>query len=259
MLLAIEVSQREGAVALARMDARADSAGSEVIEIPIGPPDPAVDRLMPAIDAAFRALKAEPGDLAAVIVSIGPGGFTGLRMAVATAKALALGVGCEIVAVPSAVVAASTLALELPETREAFVALACKGDDAWIAHVRVAQTGCELIRAELADAAVFERMVAEARESRDDPDAREPRSSLLICDEHLPASLTRVANAMDLSRAPLRLSARACLHEGRALLARHEVTTADALAPLYPREPEAVRLWRIRQAQQSRGGTSATA
>jgi len=269
VLLAIEVSQREGGVALALVSDVKDAATCDrVIEVPVGPPDPARDQLMPAIDAAFREAHAEPRDLAGVIVSIGPGGFTGLRMAVATAKALSLGVGCKIVAVPSAVVAASSAQLPAGAT---LVALASKGDDAWISQVRVDGDGCAILRAELADGAKFEQLVRHAmaepaRGADMSPNAGQNAAPelVLICDEHLPSGVSGVAEALGIRRVALRLSPRACLHEGRRLFERGIFTSADDLVPLYPREPEAVRLWRERQAcrtEQARphGGTGATA
>jgi tRNA threonylcarbamoyladenosine biosynthesis protein TsaB len=44
--------------------------------------------LMPAVDEAVRAAGLRPRDLAAVVAGGGPGSFTGLRIAAATAKAL---------------------------------------------------------------------------------------------------------------------------------------------------------------------------
>jgi tRNA threonylcarbamoyladenosine biosynthesis protein TsaB len=44
--------------------------------------------LMPAVDEAVRAAGLRPRDLAAVVAAGGPGSFTGLRIAAATAKAI---------------------------------------------------------------------------------------------------------------------------------------------------------------------------
>jgi tRNA A37 threonylcarbamoyladenosine modification protein TsaB len=73
---------------------------------------------MPAIDRLFRRLGLTPESLRGgpVAVSIGPGGFTGLRIAVSTAKMLAETLGVKIIAVPSALVAAeSTIGSQRPE------------------------------------------------------------------------------------------------------------------------------------------------
>ena len=44
------------------------------------------DDLMPAIDRLFRRRAARPSDLSRVMVSVGPGGYTGLRIACAVGK-----------------------------------------------------------------------------------------------------------------------------------------------------------------------------
>jgi tRNA threonylcarbamoyladenosine biosynthesis protein TsaB len=49
--------------------------------------------LMPAVDRVMRAAGLGFGDLDALAVGIGPGGFTGLRIGIATAHGIALGSG----------------------------------------------------------------------------------------------------------------------------------------------------------------------
>ena len=92
--LAVETSSRRGRVALGR--------GAEVLEIA---ELPAARRhnldLVPSIDALLRGRDAGPADLGELYVSLGPGSFTGLRIAVATAKMLSLTVGLRIVGVPT--------------------------------------------------------------------------------------------------------------------------------------------------------------
>ena len=53
------------------------------------------------IEAMLRELGRAPAELGAVAVGLGPGGYTSLRIAMATAKGLALSVPCEIVGVSS--------------------------------------------------------------------------------------------------------------------------------------------------------------
>ena len=57
--------------------------------------------LMPAIDFLTNSLDMKPTDLDRIVVSQGPGSYTGLRMAVATAKTLAHTLKIELVGVSS--------------------------------------------------------------------------------------------------------------------------------------------------------------
>ena len=57
--------------------------------------------LMPAIDFLMNSLDMKPKDLDRIVVAQGPGSYTGLRMAVATAKTLAHTLKIELVGVSS--------------------------------------------------------------------------------------------------------------------------------------------------------------
>jgi tRNA threonylcarbamoyladenosine biosynthesis protein TsaB len=57
--------------------------------------------LMPAVDRLFSGAGWDADSLTDVYVSIGPGSFTGLRIAVSVARTLAWSVGARIVAVPT--------------------------------------------------------------------------------------------------------------------------------------------------------------
>ena len=67
--------------------------------------------LMPAVDEAVRAAGLSPRDLAAVAVGGGPGSFTGLRIAAATAKAIVRALGVPLFAWSGLMAAAATLRL----------------------------------------------------------------------------------------------------------------------------------------------------
>ena len=51
------------------------------------------------IDALLKAESLKPADLTGVMVSRGPGSYTGLRVGLTTAKALSYATGCELRAV----------------------------------------------------------------------------------------------------------------------------------------------------------------
>jgi tRNA threonylcarbamoyladenosine biosynthesis protein TsaB len=57
--------------------------------------------LTTAVDGLLRAGGLRPADLSDVTVSIGPGSYTGLRVGVMAAKALAYATGCALVPVPT--------------------------------------------------------------------------------------------------------------------------------------------------------------
>jgi tRNA threonylcarbamoyladenosine biosynthesis protein TsaB len=57
--------------------------------------------LTPAIADLLRELAWRPRDIAVVVVSLGPGSYTGLRVGVVTAKTLAYATGCAAVGVPT--------------------------------------------------------------------------------------------------------------------------------------------------------------
>ncbi|MBL9140240.1 MAG: tRNA (adenosine(37)-N6)-threonylcarbamoyltransferase complex dimerization subunit type 1 TsaB, partial [Phycisphaerae bacterium] len=130
-VLAIELSQRAGSVAL-RVGGLASARA-----VPAATSDR--DELMPAIQALVRDAGCTPRDIDTVMVSIGPGGFTGLRVSIATAKALSLALGARLVGVPSALIVARCIA-QRDGIRDGTVgvALAVKADTAWLERVELA-------------------------------------------------------------------------------------------------------------------------
>jgi tRNA threonylcarbamoyladenosine biosynthesis protein TsaB len=57
--------------------------------------------LTPAVGGLLDAAGLKPADLTGVVVSVGPGSYTGLRVGVMAAKALAYATGCALVPVPT--------------------------------------------------------------------------------------------------------------------------------------------------------------
>lgn len=93
-ILAIETSSRAGSIALA-------SGPTLLVEHVLPPDQRHAAELMPAIERLTRDAGWKPADIHQLYLSIGPGSFTGLRIAVALARSLAHALGTKIVAVPS--------------------------------------------------------------------------------------------------------------------------------------------------------------
>ncbi|HRQ75956.1 MAG TPA: tRNA (adenosine(37)-N6)-threonylcarbamoyltransferase complex dimerization subunit type 1 TsaB [Phycisphaerales bacterium] len=223
IILAIETSQRTGSVAMR------DRAGTVHVE-PLALATRHDDDLLPAIDRLLKREGLSPHDLdenAAVAVSIGPGAFTGLRIAVSTAKMIAEARRVKLVAVPSALVVAESLS-ETIRPGPVLIALASKNDTFWATRLECASDGWRVVGTPgLVDAASLDL------------------SSLrtVVCDQHLPtAARLRCEEAGVLTIEP-RFEAAACLAVAARMLKQGEITDALSLAPLYPREPEAVSIW----------------
>jgi tRNA threonylcarbamoyladenosine biosynthesis protein TsaB len=92
--LALETSGRVGSVA-------AVSDGAVVAEEQFAHGLQHAAQIVPIIDRLCRGQSWTPNDLDELYVSVGPGSFTGLRIAVTLAKTLAMATGVKLVAVPS--------------------------------------------------------------------------------------------------------------------------------------------------------------
>ena len=114
--LSIETSGRRGSVALSE-------DGHVVAEDSFAHGLQHAAGLLPMIDTLVRSRGWTPADLTHVYVSIGPGSFTGLRIAVTLAKTLAMATSAKIVAVPTARILIENLPAD---AREAVVVLDAK-------------------------------------------------------------------------------------------------------------------------------------
>jgi tRNA threonylcarbamoyladenosine biosynthesis protein TsaB len=104
-VLALDSSTSGGSVAVA-VDGRV--VAERVLPTAAG----ASSLLMPAVDEAVRAAGLRPRDLAAVAAAGGPGSFTGLRIAAATAKALVRALGVPLYAYSGLLATAAALRRE---------------------------------------------------------------------------------------------------------------------------------------------------
>lgn len=184
------------------------------------------DSLMRAVDDACREAGVTPREIARVAVSAGPGGYTGLRIALTSAKMLGETLGVALIPVPTARVAAFGFVEDEPErASEPFVVtLASKRESAWCQAFR--GTGAHGEGA-LCDAPAVGAML-------DSSGAR-----TVLADDHLPRDMREVLDSLGVRVVPPRLDALLCARASMGLAS----ASVDALAPIYPREPEAVRKW----------------
>lgn len=186
------------------------------------------DALMPAIQRALSAIDATPMDLSQIAVSIGPGGYTAIRIACATAATLADACGAELRAIPTALVGVIDDLASSPIA----VALASKGETVWLARF----SGDPDQAAEEASLGI--ETDAEGLLSLLDGQ----HVAAMLADEHLPPSCRASAERLGIPVRRLSLTAEKCL---RAAFLMPSIG-AELLSPLYPREPDAVRIWRER-------------
>ena len=199
------------------------------------------DGLMPAVAALCGRHGITARDLANIAVCTGPGGFTGLRVAVTAAQCIALATGARVVDVGAHAGALASVWDEvgaLARAREGHacavgVGLASKGDAVSVAWAIV--RGGDAF-----DGAVVDQL--ERAESMDDAGVRERGPAVFVGDAHLPESVRSAVLDGGGSVCSPRLSPEVLL----TLAPLGRVVDAAALRPRYAREPEAVRLWRER-------------
>lgn len=231
LILAIEATNPNvptPGVLLARAGEDAATASCEVLATqtlrPSGRND---DVLLPSIASLFEAAGVEPADLDEVLVSIGPGGFTAIRLACVSAAVLAETAGAQVRAVETARVAVETALRDRRFGGPVVVAMASKGETAYVARFDLEGASDASLNRSI-DAAAFDELLL-------------PGDRLLF-EGHLPGPMLEIASNRSVECIPTRLSPEGLLasrHAGR-------VVPAELLRPIYPREPDAVTQWRKR-------------
>jgi tRNA threonylcarbamoyladenosine biosynthesis protein TsaB len=107
--LLIETSGRTGRIGVARADA-------VIRERTLEETRRLARDLAPAVGELLREEQVEPKAIAGVMVSVGPGSYTGLRVGIMAAKAFAYATGCKLIAVPTFAAFALQVRTEVGET-----------------------------------------------------------------------------------------------------------------------------------------------
>jgi tRNA threonylcarbamoyladenosine biosynthesis protein TsaB len=243
-ILAIDCSQREACLVLehaGRVHARRFDPTAQVDREP----------LWDELRLLFADAGAPVGALGAIAVATGPGGFTGLRVAIGCAKGVAFGLGIPVVALPSPIVFAVSDRAQ-GGAGPWLVALAAKQDTVWAVEVGEVGEVCEVGEGEQAGGDGSRRL------ELGDPIVVGPDrfsaiaarvagcGGTLLADEHLGERLTQVAAEAGLPIRRFGVDPAAFVREARARLEQGLVTDPLQLAPIYAREPEAVTKWRER-------------
>lgn len=105
--LAVDTSSALGSVAVGRGDRL-------LAEVVVGVSTRHSEALLPAVDFALGSAGLEPAELAGVVVAAGPGSFTGVRIAAASAKAMVRVLDIPFFAYSSLAALAATAASERP-------------------------------------------------------------------------------------------------------------------------------------------------
>jgi tRNA threonylcarbamoyladenosine biosynthesis protein TsaB len=87
------------------------------------------ERLLPMVAETIEAASLDLAELDAIAVTIGPGGFTGLRIGLAAARGLGLALARPVVGITSFLAVAAGLAADLRQGREILVVLDTKRED----------------------------------------------------------------------------------------------------------------------------------
>ena len=228
-IIAIETSSQHGSVALAH--------GGELL----GQRHFATNKdhardLLPAVDSLCREHGRTPQDISQCHLSIGPGSFTGLRVAVSFARHLALATGAKLCAVPTLDVIAENVANTDNPPQYLAVILDAKRRQVF--------------------AAVYEHANGTYRRTIDakmvEPGAlfAEAPSPIAVTGEGIPYH----KEAIEASNATIvdeKLWKPLAVHVhglGLRIAQRGEFTDAQNLTPFYIRRPEAEELWEKRHA-----------
>ena len=231
MLLAFETSQRKSSVAVGSLSIGADCG--DLISESIDTSDRTIEDVLPAIERLCARAGITREHIGAVALNGGPGGFSGLRIAHAAAQVIAESMSIPILQISAAVVATESArdAGLLTAKQTVWVALAAKNDGCWMAKV---------------SNVTLESMYPEEVAVRTIAQWPLKSGEVLIADEHLPASWRARALELNIKIIALEPTAAAVLRVARRMLAAHITIEPEHALVVYPREAEAVRLWRER-------------
>ncbi len=194
---------------------------------------------LPAIQALCRTHSVDPADVGLVLVSIGPGSFTGLRIGVTAARMLALANEATVVGVPTLEVIAQRAAEALNPPERVVVILDAKRQRVYAATFQRSDTRYlpESSPAEVEPAAFLATLDPCCAVTGDGVSCHQQAvatSGLLVLPQSLFAPRAETVYSLGLAR----------VQQG-------EVRDRRMLVPLYVRPPEAEERWQQRHGRQA--------
>ncbi|MBC8203386.1 MAG: tRNA (adenosine(37)-N6)-threonylcarbamoyltransferase complex dimerization subunit type 1 TsaB [Planctomycetes bacterium] len=217
LAISIELSQQSGSVAAIR-------GGGDIVETSAIQGDRDRDTVMPAIERAVLKVGGTPDEVNTIFVSIGPGSFTGLRVATATAKMISFVTGAIVVSVETAL---GVVFADSDHVSRSIVVSAIKKNTCWLSIVTNDPTWCcEGRLVNISDVPTYME-----------------QNTVLYSDSFLPDEITKACEEFQVSRREMQSSARSILEAGKVCGIENNIDPIELL-PLYPREPEAVRKWK---------------
>ena len=188
--------------------------------------------LMPAIRDLAREQGWKPGDIDQVYVSAGPGSFTGVRIAIAIARALQQALGCQLISVPTVDVLAANAPVEV---NDLVVLMDAKRGQIYAARYQRDATSAMLRRVDgplLTDPRAFL--------------SQEPHPLYILgegIDYHREAIAAASGKIIELDKMLWQPQAVMVHKLGWALAKAGAFTEREALLPIYLRKAEAEEVW----------------
>jgi len=190
-------------------------------------------QILPIIDRLTRAQSWTPRDVDELYVSVGPGSFTGLRIAVTLAKTLAMATGVKLVAVPTVRVLAENAPAD---AKHVIIVLDAKREQIFTA--RFERVGEEWVEREPAKLDSLTPMLE-----------RSPRPVHLL-GEGIPYHEKFIprddSNVIVVPAEAARARASIVARIGHAMARRGQFADPQRLAPIYIRRPEAEEKYEAR-------------
>ena len=222
--LSLELSQQIGSVALS-------NRRGKIEEIKIGTNCREEDEVMPAIKKLALDLDIAPKSVDLIVVSIGPGGFTGLRSAVAITKMISLVSEAATVPIETAI---SVAHHANKGGGPFFIVSGVKQESFWLSKVQFKNErwACE---SDVSTTVEMEKNLS--------------GMAGVFGDSYLPESVQALCSSNNISIYNSITTASSLLSLGTRLYAEDNNVAVNPLelTPLYPREPEAVRVWKTKR------------